>query len=681
MYKFYTSIYIILAFSAYTQDIKKDTVKKSTINLNEVIVSDAKQDIKASEVISNIDQKLRPTNSAQDLLRLVPGLFIAQHAGGGKAEQIFFRGFDIDHGTDFSVNIDGMPVNMVSHAHGQGYADFHFVIPETVDKLKIFKGTIAPQYGDFATAGAAEFSTKNKLDNSIIKLEYGRFDTYRALAMVDLLNGKKLFGKDKEDFYIAGEYNFTNAYFEVPQKFHRYNIFTKYSLKLNANHFFQVSASTFNSKWDASGQIPERAVSENKITRFGSIDPTEGGNTGRTNVNVKLNSTLKNGALLKNQIFYNYYDFNLYSNFTFFLNDSINGDQINQSENGRSIYGYKLSYEKKSSLMGKLLNTEFGIGTRIDDGINNLNNSIQRRITNTIINGRVTQQNAQAYLSETLLLNNRFSINPSLRLDYFDFKYQDLQSDSLSGRQQIPKLSPKLNLNYEVNNAVQLYAHIGNGFHSNDARSVVQNKNQKSLPSALGYEVGSTFKLGKSLIVHAALWGLDLENELVYVGDEAIVEITGATRRLGTDLALRWQISNHLFIDADFNYNYGRYKKLPKNENFIPLAPRITSIGGITYKSEKGLNASMRYRHIDTRPANEDNSVQAKGYFLLDAVANYTWSKFQIGVSAENLLNAVWNEAQFDTESKLRFERQSVNELHYTPGTPFFIKGNISFFF
>ncbi len=668
---------------SFAQKTTKDSLVKNdnAINLKEVVISDSKNNQAASEIISGIDKQLRPTNSAQDLLRLVPGLFIAQHAGGGKAEQIFLRGFDSDHGTDFSVNIDGMPVNMVSHAHGQGYADFHFVIPETVDKLKVYKGTYNTAYGDFATSGAGEFSTKNSIGKSMVKAEVGQFDTYRAMVMLDLLRGKHLLTKNYENFYVAGEYYYSNSYFQNKQHFFRSNIFAKYNAQLNKNNFFVLSGSNFNSGWDASGQIPQRAVGDGAIDRFGSIDPTEGGATGRTNVNAILTTTLKNGDIIRNQGYYSYYQFNLYSNFTFFLNDSINGDQINQTEKGRNIYGYKFSYEKNSLLGSKKLKTVIGAGTRIDDGIVSLTHTVKRLVLDTFSIGHLNQQNASAYLDETLDLTTKFSINTGLRFDYFDFTFNNFQYDSLSGRKQVPKVSPKLNLYYSVSSGVQLYAHAGYGFHSNDARSVVINKADHSLPTALGYEVGSTFKLGKSIIVNAALWGLDLQNELVYVGDEAIVEINGATRRLGADLSIRWQLTENIFIDGDINYSHGRFVNVPDNANRIPLAPSLTSTGGISYKRTKGFNASLRYRYIDSRPANESNTVVALGYFLLDAVVNYTTSKFQIGLTAENLLNTKWNQAQFDTQSKLRGESMSVSELHYTPGTPFFLKGSFAFFF
>jgi outer membrane receptor protein involved in Fe transport len=227
---------------------------------------------------------------------------------------------------------------------------------------------------------------------------------------------------------------------------------------------------------------------------------------------------------------------------------------------------------------------------------------------------------------------------------------------------------------------VQLFARSGFGFHSNDARSVAIGA-AGSLPRAIGYEVGSSFKPLPELVVNAAVWALHLQDELVYVGDEAVVESAGPTRRLGVDLALRYQLSPSLFADVDLNLNRGRAVGAPKGENYIPLAPSFTSIGGLTLKRPSGLSASLRYRHLDSRPANEDNSVRARGYFLLDAVASYTHRRYQVGLTVENLLDVDWNEAQFDTESRLPNEAAPVSELHFTPGTPFFAKLNASLFF
>ena len=658
----------------------------TALNLSEVTVSQPRDPNQSLAAISHIDQMLRPLNSAQDLLRLVPGLFIAQHAGGGKAEQIFLRGFDCDHGTDFAVSIDGLPVNMVSHAHGQGYADFHFVIPETVEQLKVYKGPYTARFGDFATSGAGEFLTKARLDHSQAKIEVGQFNTYRELLMVDLLHSAA------QSAYVAAEYYFTNSYFDAAQHFKRFNGLAKYTGQLSDNTSLTLLGSHFTSNWDASGQIPERGVREGVISRFGSIDPSEGGRTSRTNASAILTTALGPDAVLRQQVYYSRYDFSLFSNFTFFLQDSVKGDEINQRETGRNIYGYTGTYDRDTRFGARTLHSTFGVGTRIDDAGLDLRHAERRMITDTITSGRLFEQNINAYFDETLPLTDRLTVNAAVRFDVFTFDFRGLlanentkELEPLRGRLSRSIVSPKLNLYYQLSPIVQLFARSGFGFHSNDARGVIRGTNANVLPRALGYEVGSTFKPVPRLVVNAALWSLHLQNELVYIGDDGNVENTGPTQRYGLDLAVRYQLSPRLFLDTDINYNHGRQTAAPADANYIPLAPTFTTIGGVTYKAPKGLSSSLRYRHIDSRPANDDGSIRARGYFLFDAVVSYTKARFQIGATAENLLNVKWNQAQFATQTRLltplREKPEGIYELHFTPGTPFYLKVNASIFF
>ena len=283
---------------SYNDFIKNNRIVLLTgnvIELNAVTVSLPPGD--QYKPISKLDIQMRDITNSQEVLRLVPGLFIGQHAGGGKAEQLFLRGFDIDHGTDINIAVDGMPVNMVSHAHGQGYADLHFLIPELIENVSFKKGTYYAEKGNFTTAGFVDFRTKNVLPANMIKVEAGQFNTYRAVGMMNLLN-EKAKQKDQSAF-IASEYMYTKGYFDSPQNFNRVNIFGKYRRKIGESNDFNFSASTFSSKWKASGQIPERALQSGLIGFFGAIDPNEGGNTGRTNINAQLQTTLKNGKFFK----------------------------------------------------------------------------------------------------------------------------------------------------------------------------------------------------------------------------------------------------------------------------------------------------------------------------------------------------------------------------------------------
>ncbi len=632
--------------------------------------------------VSPIDMILRPTSTAQDLLKLVPGLFIAQHAGGGKAEQLFLRGFDIDHGTDINIQIDGMPVNMTSHAHGQGYADMHFVIPETIGSFDVYKGPYYSKFGDLATSGSVDFTSKNSIGKSMGLLEIGNYNSYRGLVMLNVLGkNSHLLSKEKENLYVASEYSYADGYFDSPQKFSRLNVFGKYYGLLSNKTILSLTGSTFYSHWDASGQIPTRAVEENIIGRFGSVDNTEGGNTFRTNFNLMISNATGNRSTLTNQLYYTRYGFNLYSNFTFFLNDSLNGDEINQYEK-RSIYGYKGTFSFLNNAGETNFNTTLGVGARVDniDSIY-LAHTYHRQFLDFVTAGKILQENIFAYLNESIDISD-FIINPGVRVDYFNFNLTDKLIDTNSGDVNDIRIGPKLNIFYNSSPKTQFYLKTGIGFHSNDARVVVVEKNENTLPAALGYEVGTTFTLGSALL-STSLWGLNLQSEFVYVGDEGVVEPSGKTRRLGIDFTGRYQFNRWLWADLDLNYAKGKFIDEPEAANRIPLAPVFTSVGGMSVKLANGISGRLGYRYLDDRPANEDNSVIAKGYFVMDAVLNYSInSKYEIGLSIQNLLdNQTWNEAQFDTESRLKFESNPVSELNFTPGTPFNIKGNFSIYF
>jgi outer membrane receptor protein involved in Fe transport len=667
---------------------------RSAISLSLITVSGATKNMgQTLNVINQLDMLLRPINSAQDLMRLVPGLFLAQHQGGGKAEQIFLRGFDADHGTDFAVFWDGIPVNMPSHAHGQGYADSHFVIPETIDQVNVYKGDYATPIGDFATAGAAQFFTKNEINN-MIKFEAGTYGYYRAMGILNLIGeNKHLFSKYKETAYISAEGAYNAAsYFVHPQDYSRFSVFGKYYGELSTKTVLTVEGSYFNATWHGSGQIPVRAITDGLITRFGAIDPSEGGQTDRTNANVILKTTFDNGSVLKNQLYYSYYQLNLFTDFTFFLVDTVHGDGINQRDKGRNIFGYNGTYEINGTLGGKSLKTVLGISTKIDMGQIGLMQQENRTILDTVSMGNLYEQNISAYVDETYYLTDKFFVNAGVRADYFYIQYKEITpapvlpglfpNPDSSGAVSKLKVSPKLNLYYNLNSNVQLFVKGGFGFHSNDARAVVSNPNVNTLPTAIGYEIGSLFKPVKGMLVNLELWGLNLQNELTYDQDVAQDVVNGPTLRLGVDFSVRYQITKYLYFDMDVEYSHGRFTDSLPGHNYIPLAPTLTSIAGITVKNAKGFSASLRYRYIDDRPADSQDQITAYGYFLLDGVVKYRLKKYELGVTVENILNVNWNEAQFETLTRLPGEGLGgVNQLCFTPGAPRLVKGSISYYF
>ena len=636
--------------------------------------------------ISKLDIAMRGVNNSQEVLRIIPGIIIGQHQGGGKAEQIFLRGFDADHGTDFREDVDGLPINMVSHAHGQGFADSDFIIPETIENVDFKKGPYTASKGDFATTGFVDFNTKNVLTSNQIKLEGGMFNTYRVLGMFNLLNDK---AKEKQQsWYAASEYRYSDAYFDNPQHFKRFNLFTKYNGRLSAHNYLNVSATTFWSKWDASGQIPDRAVDKGIIGFYGALDPFEGGITYRTNANVLLTTTLNNGDLIKNQIYYSHSHFDLHTNFTFFLADTVNGDEIRQKED-RNLIGYNGTYSHIGFAGNTKIVMEAGLNIRSDITHNSeLSHTKDRYITLEKIKlGDITELSIAPFLSETFSFNQHFSINAGLRFDQFYNKYNNkLASDTtLPGignyKANANTFSPKLNFYYHLNDQTQFYLTTGKGFHSNDARAVVAENGYQILPAAYGADLGTVFKPTNKVLVNFALWYIYLQQEFVYSGDGGFVEFSGKTRRIGFDFSSRYQPMKTLYFDVDLNYAHGRSIDDPKGENYIPLAPIWTSTGGVTYTNKNGLNGSLRYRYIADRPANEDNTLTATGYFITDAVINYTKPKFEIGLIINNIFNTKWKETQFDTETRLKNEANPVDEICFTPGTPFAAKLNFTYFF
>ncbi len=651
------------------------TMVESAVSLDQVVIV-SKLNILSQLV--NVDVKANPVKSSQEILRKVPGLIIGQHAGGGKAEQIFLRGFDIDHGTDIAINVDGLPVNMVSHAHGQGYADMHFIIPETIDNIDFGKGAYYAEKGNFNTAGYVDLKTKSKIDNNQISLEAGMFNTIRTVGMF------KIAESDDSNAYVASELVLTDGAFDSPQNFNRLNLMGRYNFNNHEDQELTLSISHFQSKWDASGQVPQRAIDQGLIGRYGAIDDTEGGNTSRSNFWVNHSKQIDEHSKLTSKAYISKYDFELFSNFTFFLEDPINADQIRQKED-RTIIGVETKYENSLHVgdHDSQLSYDAGIGFRYDD-VNDVQLSRtknRQELLERLAYGDVDELNGYGFLNLTYK-KNKWTVNPGLRLDYFKFDYVNKLSETYDSKSENKVfLGPKLNVIFAASQNVQLYGKTGIGYHSNDTRVVVANEGEEILPAAYSADLGAILKPTKKLIVNAALWSLFLEQEFVYVGDAAIVEPSGKTQRYGVDFGLRYQLTDWLYANGDINYTYARSTEELEGQDYIPLSPDLTSSGGLSIRELGNWSGGINYRFIKDRPANEDNSIVAEGYFITDLNLNYTMNNWTFGVIVENLFDSKWNETQFATESRLLNEPSSFEEIHFTPGTPFYLRGKISISF
>jgi hypothetical protein len=627
----------------------------------------------SSAVVRALDVELRPRESSQELLRLVPGLVIAQHAGGGKAEQIFLRGFDADHGTDVAVSVDGTPVNMVSHAHGQGYADLHFLMPEVVEGADVRKGPYDARDGDLATAGAVAFRTKDRLARREMVVRGGSFRTGHATGLVPL-------GGDasRPGGYVAASAHATDGPFERPQGYRRLNGFAKWTHPLTPSAQLVATASAFTSDWRASGQIPERAVASGLVGRFGELDPTEGGDTRRHDAAVGVRSVGGGESDWEARLYAARYALRLFSNFTFFLADTGRGDGIEQVDD-RTMVGGEGRYGRDAVLLGRRAAWRLGAGGRGDVGRVSLFRQSGRERHASLVDADVRQTQLFLWADERVDLTPRSRLVVGVRGDLFRFGVDD----RLAGRDAAGEVggpggarwagvvSPKAGVAIDLSDAATLFANVGAGFHSNDARAVVAARGEgaRPLPRARGGEVGSRYTwTGGSVAV--ALWALDLASELVYVGDEGTTEASGRTRRVGADLEGRVRLTRWLWLDADLNLARGRFRDAPAGEDRVPLAPTVTSTGGVTVRDLGAASGGVRYRHVGARPADESGAVVARGSTIWELFGRLRAGRVDVLVAVDNLFDARWNEAQFATTSRLRGEAGESTELHFTPGAP-----------
>lgn len=648
----------------------------ASINLREVKIA-PQLNTCCFNTICKLDLNLRPVNSSQDLLRLVPGLFIAQHMGGGKAEQIFLRGFDADHGTDVNISIDGLPVNMVSHIHGQGYADMHYLIPETVSGYDFGKGPYYTNYGDFTTAGYVNYQTKNALTSSMIRLEAGQFNTHREMAMINLLNEKT--SAKGQNAYIAGEYNYTDGPFQFAEHYKRVNVFGKYNIMLDSANKFTFIASYFSTSWRASGEIPVRLIDDGSLNRFATIDSLQGGSSNRANIIARLTTDLKNGNSLENQIYYSRYNFRLRVNSTFFAEDSLNGDAVKQRE-ARNLFGYNGRFSHRKEWSNASLTSVAGLGLRLDRTDNSELDHVdpQNNVLSIDQLGNISENNINGFIDESIEYG-KWVFNAGTRVDYFRFNYDNKLDASVPSISNVI-FSPKLNIEFTADPSLQFYLKTGKGFHSNDTRAVIYQNGLQTLPFAYGTDLGVNWKPLPKLYINMALWYLYLHQEFVFT-DDGGVEPGGQTRRIGADFTARYQFTDWLYGRLNVNIAKPRLLDSLKGKGYVALAPTFTSSGGLDFKLKNGINGGLSYRCMTDRPANNDYSLKAKGYYVADFAINYTKKRYEIGLSIENLLNTKWDEYSVEEETKLRSEATPVDGVSITPGTPFFAKLKFSLFF
>ena len=613
------------------------------------------------------DFQLRPIGSVQDILRVTPGLILVQHSGGGKANQYFLRGFDADHGTDLALSIDGVPINMVSHAHGQGFSDTNFIIPETVERVEITKGPYFVNQGDFATAGAVNMVSRDDFEHSSAGIGITGSPGHGALGFRGLFIASPKFDSGLKATFAA-EAGRQNGPFDNPENWDKYKLFNKLTYPISATSSISLGEMSYGAAWHGSGQIPARAVERGLVSRFGSIDPDEGGYTSRHQLFIQYKMRPTENSELKALVYLGAYRFNLFSNFSLYIRDPDNGDEIEQRDR-RTFFGGRVAYRVVHELKGLRFDTTIGGDLRNDDIHGELWNTLHRKELAQVRSSDTHQTSIGTFISEEFTPAKWVRVNAGLRADVLAFSLDnklvpsgDTNAPS-SGVGRAHQLSPKTSLIVSPlqrkSAQIDVFVNYGHGFHSNDIRGAFSSPAVTPLTRAIGEEVGSRGRFFERWDVAFALWQMDLANETVWSGDEGTTEVGDATRRQGLEIESRFEITKWLAADLDLTFTKSRFKANAGNGNGLALAPKQTYSGGLSARHVLGpgtLRGGLRFYGITDRPANDEGDIVAKGFTLFDLHAGYRLRRFDLSLDVENLFNQDSRAAQFDTVGRLRTE-------------------------
>ncbi|CAG0953070.1 Metal-pseudopaline receptor CntO [Methylophilaceae bacterium] len=607
-----------------------------------------------------------PLSRPGEVLEQTPGMVASQHSGDGKANQYYLRGFNLDHGTDFAVWLEGIPLNMPTHAHGQGYTDANFLIPELIETLHYRKGPYYAETGDFSAAGSASLRYFRTLPQAIAKITAGN-EGYQRLLHADSLD----WGDDRLLYAIEAQRY--DGPWEQNQNLRKFNGLLRYSSG-DQSHGLDILAMAYQSEWDASDQVPRRAVSNGLIDRFGTIDDTDGGKTHR----YSLSADWRNGPWQANAYAVDY-RLNLFSNFTYFLDDPINGDQFEQSDR-RHIFGGALKYAWEQSLFGLGSSQEIGLQTRHDDiGNAGLYKTRARQRLSVIREDNVKQGSLGIWWQAGWELAPSWRLTTGLRADKYRFDV-DSNNPLNSGRSNSSIASPKLGLVWKALDTTDFYANWGRGFHSNDGRGSTIRTDPASgdpadrvdpLVKATGQEVGLRgLWLGRWQTT-LALFKLDIDSELLFVGDAGATEASRPSRRAGVEWSNYLPINDWSYIDADFAVTRARLRDSDAAGNHIPgAAEKTASIG---YAAQRGpWSVSSRLRYLGPRALIEDNSVRSGSSVIVNSRIGYQFSR-KVGLALDifNLFNRKVADIDYYYASRLPGEpADGVEDIHTHPAEP-----------
>lgn len=613
----------------------------------------------------------RPALRPGEILEYVPGVIITQHSGDGKANQYYLRGFNLDHGTDLAISVAGMPVNMPTHAHGQGYADLNFVIPELVSGIAYRKGPYYAEVGDFSAAGAAQIEYATGLPHSIGSITIGEHDYKRALVAgsPNFAGGTLLYGVE-----LVGQ----DGPWDNPENFRKLNTTLRYGRGSQADGLC-VTAMAYKANWDATDQIPQRAVDQGLIGRFGAIDPSDGGETSRYSLSWEQHHDFSGGRAMVDAYAIRS-SLSLWSNFTYFLDDPVNGDQFEQREN-RTVLGVHPRVEFYGTLAGMASVFKVGLQARRDrlDPVA-LYQTVDRQIVATTRQDGVTQTSAGIYVEESLQVTGKFRAIAGLRGDQYHFDVNSNIAQN-SGKVDAAIVSPKLSLIFGPWAKTEYFVNYGYGFHSNDARGttitvdpadgVTPAQKVSPLVRSRGAEIGVRSEIVRNLESSLSLWQLKLDSELLFVGDAGTTEPSRPSKRTGVEWTNHYRPNSWLLLDLDLSLSRTRFTDEDPVGDYIPGSLEKVVSFGATLDAIGPWYGMLQYRYFGPRPLIEDNTVRSKGTQIANLRVGYKIDpKWRVHLDVFNLFDRKDSDVDYFYASRLRSEAAPVDDIHFHPVEP-----------
>ena len=612
----------------------------------------------------------RPLLRPAEIIEAVPGLMVTQHSGSGKANQYFLRGFNLDHGTDFRTTVEGIPVNMPSHGHGQGYTDLNFMIPELVESVAFQKGPYYADAGDFASAGSAQISYVSAVEDGLLELKGGNLGFGRALwTDSSEIGGASVLG--------AVELAHSDGPWERPDDFRKANGVLKLTKALEPGNL-TLTAMAYHGSWNATDQVASRAVTSGLVSRFGTLDRSDGGEAERFSISADWRR-IEGHSFTDLRAFGLFSNLVLFSNFTYFLDDPERGDQFEQKDR-RWVAGFEALHHWHRRAWEREIELRAGLQIRTDFVGNGLFRTERRQRWTTTREDEIDQIAGGVFAEARVQWNDRFRSVFGLRGDLASAEVSSNLKKN-SGSEGTGQLSPRLALIFGPWRGTELYLNAGSGFHSNDARGATIHLDPTSgeqaspvdlLVPTQGIDVGVRVELASGLRSSLALFRLDIDSELVFVGDAGGTEASRPSRRDGIDWSNFYQPSDHLSFELDLAYSRGRFRDFDPAGAHIPGSIERVASFAVYFRLKSGLSASLRWRYFGPRPLVEDNRVRSRSSSLLSGtVTRELGSQWSVSLEGYNLLNSQASDIDYYYESRLPGEAlNGVSDRHFHPSEP-----------